>query len=130
MSMNNFSNRPQLCMDLGTVEDTKTYGLLHATKKLLVKRVDLIALAALAADAANHHDMQLKITNAAGNDTDVGDDVGTEAGVTKGAALNLPENRAGQVLKPGETLVLTATKAGNGTWANPFVAIDYEVVGN
>ena len=131
MAGNNENNRPSHCQDLGNVTATGEHLLFHATKKIAIKNAHLVALAAVAGTPTNKLAFMLKKLDGDGVETDLTTNaVDTEGGVTKGNTLGLGIVNGYAVLDRGESLVLSVTKAGTGTWANCFAAIDYQVIGN
>lgn len=121
-------NRPQHCASLGSIAATTTLLLFHATKKVVVRQADLVAVAAIAGSSTNNYSFQVKKLDSAGTETDIGSAVTTVAGVSKGAVLNLP-GLEDYTLDTGESLIVTATLTGTLTISG-FLAMDYEVIGN
>ena len=131
MAVSNVNNRPTHCQDLGNVNATGNHLLYHAVKKIAIKNAFLVALAAVTGTATNKLAFHLKKLDAAGTETDLTTNaVDNEGGVTKGDTLNLGIDNGYVVLEKGESLFVEVTKAGTGTWANCFAAIDYQVIGN
>ena len=131
MAMLNEGNRPQTFINLGTVDATKTYALMHATVGLVIHGVRVVALNALAASAANYLTAQLIRLEEDGTEHNVGTAVDTKNGVTKGAAWVIHDlkNNYDFELLAGETLLLKLTETGTVSWADVGVATDIEVEG-
>ena len=125
----NYNNRPEAGRDLGNLSATGQHRLLHASKRMIVRGVSVVAIAAVAGTSTNKLALQLATLGADGTETDIGNAVDTEGGVAKGAvkALEVPNEYLD--LKKGDTLILKVTKAGTGTWANAFASVDFEVKG-
>ena len=88
MSKSNENNRPLLSMYLGDLA-AQDYIISRGHKKMLFKKVSLMAPAALAADGGNNFDCQLVIVDGSGGESLVGSSVSTSGGIAKGSSLDL-----------------------------------------
>ena len=128
MAQFNELNRPEAHRNIGTISATGTFMLQHAAKDMKIRSVRLVALAAIVGTSTNNLSFQLKKMSSSGTETNQGTAVTSESGVAKGATLVLTSTPFD--LDAGESLIVTATKAGTGAWANCFAVIDYEIIGN
>lgn len=129
MAVTNSDNRPQANQRLGNISATGSHFLVHASKKLLIHSVRLLAEAAEAASNTNYFTFQLRRLTAAGVRTLIPGTMDTQQGLALGAHLEF-EFEDELVLNPGETLELVATETGTATLTDVFAVTDYEVKGN
>lgn len=133
MSGSNENNRPQISIPVGEVTATKKLMAVHASKRMFIKSISLLALAEIVASGSNYVTLQAQRVDQEGNETLIGSPVSTEAGLPAYNPLALEKESAEAEeidLLKGESLVIIMTVVGSGSLSDAHLSIDAQIKGN
>jgi len=127
----NSLNRGHVTVTVGAVAATKEIGVIQAHKKMIVRNLSIVDVAAIAASGANYVTYGAKVNNVS-----VGTAVDTQLGLAARSdkAIVMPSdgltNDNGITLEKGDFLSVDLTVTGTGALTNAGIHADIEIVGN